>query len=364
VYGVLCSCTGPQSAVLGQTGQVATSWGTYVNAHGGINGHPVKVIVKDDGQNPATALQNAKSLVEQDHAIALQDDSLVGASVATYVAGAGVPVVGGATPQPSFANPDWFPSASTLLPLIYGTVAEAKGKKNLGVMYCAESPVCAQLVPLTQVIGKQLGIKITPQKISGTAPNYTAPCLAMKDGGVDALYIADNGPVIQRVLASCSQQSFHPLNVGQASTTTNTLLKDPNTHGGAYAGTNANPYDSSNANVKAFQDANPGLITTPNFSYDAFYPWTGGLLFEAAVKAGKLTPSSTPAELKKALYSLHGETLGGVAPPLSFTPGKPAFIPCWFTYTNTGGTLVSANSNKPTCLSAAEAQAFAKAVGG
>jgi branched-chain amino acid transport system substrate-binding protein len=292
VLGAICSCTGPQAAVLGDTGKVEQAWASWTNAHGGINGHPVKVIVKDDGQSTSVALQSAKELVEQDHVMAISDYSLVGTAFAPYVTSKGIPVVGGATPQPSFANPNWFPSAAGLIPLLVGTAGEAKGKKNLGVVYCAESPVCAQLVPLMQGIGKLFNLKVTPQKISGTAPNYTAPCLALKGAGVDALYIADNGPIVARVIADCHQQGYKPVNIGQASTTTNALLK--------------------------------------NSAFDS---------------------------------SLKNETLGGVSPPLNFTPGKPAFTPCWYTGKVAGGTIVSTNGNKPTCLPAAQTAALLKAIG-
>jgi branched-chain amino acid transport system substrate-binding protein len=340
-------------------------WASSVNAAGGINGHPVKMIALDDGGNPATALQDAKQLVEQDHVMAIVGEvSVADAGFASYVASKDIPVVGGGSPEATFSsNPDFYVSGSPLLALIVGTLAQAKGKTNLGVAYCAESPVCAQIVPLTQGVGKLFGLKITPLKISGTAPNYTAQCLAMKSAGVDALYVADNGATVQRVVASCKQQGFTPLNVGQGPTTANALLKDPNLNGSLIAGTSANPYDASLPAVKAFQDAMPGLIKTSTFAYDAFYAWTGGKLFEAAAKAANITPTSTGADVKKGLYALKNETLGGLIPPTTFTPGKTFFAPCWFTDKVSDGTLVSTNGDKPVCLPAAEATALAKAIG-
>lgn len=85
----------------------------------------------------------------------------------------------------------------------------------------------------------------------------------------------------------------------------------------------------------------------------------GGQLFAAAVKAGKLTPSSTPADVKQAMYKLHNETLGGVAPPLNFTPGKPAIITCSFNLQISNHQFQSLNGGKPVCLNAAESAAVA-----
>jgi branched-chain amino acid transport system substrate-binding protein len=66
--------------------------------------------------------------------------------------------------------------------------------------------------------------------------------------------------------------------------------------------------------------------------------------------------------VKKGLYALKNETLGGVAPPLTFTPAKPAFIPCYFTEQVKGGKFASLNGNKPTCLTAAQSTALAAAL--
>src|ERR1700683_5399840 len=70
VLGMICSCTGPESAAVGNNISVIQAWADSVNASGGIDGYPVKVITMDDQQNAATSLQEAKAIVEQDHAMA------------------------------------------------------------------------------------------------------------------------------------------------------------------------------------------------------------------------------------------------------------------------------------------------------
>jgi branched-chain amino acid transport system substrate-binding protein len=369
--GSLVSASGPQKAVLGGSETVLKAWEQHVNESGGVNGHPVELTVIDDGADPAKALQGAKELVEQDGVVAIVGNTtLADAAVAPYFDEQGIPVIGGTSPTATFlTDPNWFASAGNLLALTYGTldVAKKAGKTNLGVMYCAESPVCAQLVPLAQGIGQMVGIDITPLKISATAPNYTAPCLQMKDSGVDALYIADNGDVIQRVLASCAQQNYDPLPVGQATTATKGYLEDPNLDGSASAGTSANPYDDSLPVVaeerEALDSYQDGFTDSDEFTYDsAVFPWTGGLLFEAAAKAGNLGPDSKPEDVKNAMYKLKNETLEGYSGPLVFTPGKPTTTACWFTESIEGGTLASENDNKPTCLTPDQLAALAAAL--
>lgn len=371
VVGTICSCSGPQASLLADVGKSANTWADAVNATGGINGHPVRMIVKDDGQNPATGLQDAKELVQTDHVMAIVGEvSLVDQAWAGYVATQGVPVVGGVTPEaPFLTNPDFFPSGAQLVMLIDGTWALAKrsGKHTIGTLYCAESPICAQIVPLGKGLAALNGLKFASESISATAPSYAAPCLSIKSAGADALYVADNATIVSRVAAGCAQQGYNPTEVNTISSGTNAWLADPQMNGALLAGTNANPYDASTPAVQQFQAAlskyAPGVLHTAQFSNDDIYPWTGGRLFQAAAAAAHLGPNSTPADVKKGLYALHNETLDGLAPPLNFTPSKPAFIPCYYTIAIKNHQFTSLNDDRPTCLTAAQAKVLAQSLG-
>jgi branched-chain amino acid transport system substrate-binding protein len=367
---MICSCTGPEAAAVGNNIAVIHAWADYVNANGGINGYPVKVITLDDQQNQATSLQDAKELVEQDHVQAIVgESSFVDGSFATYVEGAGVPVIGGSNYESSFqSNPDFFPSGGQLISGLVGQIALAKqaGKKVLGTIYCAESPICAQLVPIVNGVAPLYALKSYTAKISATSPSYTAPCLAAKGASVDAMFVADNSPIVLRFVAACAQQGYTPQQVSSTQTATSAWLSDPTLNGALLTALNANGYDTSTPAIATFQAAlkkyAPSAINASAFSGEEINPWSGGLLFQAAAAAGHLTPGSTPAQVKKGLYALKNETLNGVAPPLNFTPGKPAFIPCWFGEQVKGGKFMSLNANKPSCLTASQGAALAKAL--
>lgn len=370
VVGMICSCTGPEAAAVGNNIDVIKAWGDYVNANGGINGYPVKVITMDDQQNAATTLQDAKTLVEQDHVVAIVgESSFVDASFAPYAASAGVPVIGGSNYEASFqSNPDFFPSGGQQISGLVGQFALAKqaGKKVLGTIYCAESPICSQLVPVANGLAPLYGLKSYTAKISATAPSYTAPCLAAKSAGVDAMFIADNSPIVLRFVAACAQQGYTPQQISSTQTATSAWLSDSTLNGALLTALNANGYDASTPAIATFQAAlkqyAPSAINGSAFSGEEINPWSGGLLFQAAAKAAHLTPSSTPADVKKGLYALKNETLDGIAPPLNFTSGKPAFIPCWFAQEVKGGKFTSLDGNKASCLTAAQGAALAKAL--
>jgi branched-chain amino acid transport system substrate-binding protein len=372
VLGTICSCTGPLAHVIGRSLDVMHAWASYANANGGINGHPVKLYTVDDGQDPAKALQGVKQLIQQDHVMAIVGQmSLADASWASYAASTGVPVIGGQpVDTPFLTNPDFYTSGSTLPLLLSGQLALAKqaGTKTIGLMYCAETPLCAQLPPILTALGKGLGLGVTAQKVSTTAPNYLAPCLSVKGNGAGALFVAMVSAVVPRVVDSCAQQGYKPVNIASSATTDRSWLSDANLNGTLIAGTNALYTDQSVPGVRAFSKAldqyAPGLRSGAEFSYPLIYPWTGGLLFQQAATAAKLTPTSTPADVKKGLYALKGTTLDGLAPPLTFEPGKPGFPTCYFTSKISGGSFQTLGSGTPTCLPAAQAAAIAKALSG
>jgi hypothetical protein len=121
----------------------------------------------------------------------------------------------------------------------------------------------------------------------------------LKSVGVDAMFIAHDGPGAQGVVAGCTQQGYKPTTVVQASTTSNRrstwpwrLLKYFNLAGLLSAGTHANPHDSALPAVKEFREAfgksRPGFFKSNAFAYDAFYTCLHGKLFEAAAKASNL----------------------------------------------------------------------------
>ena len=368
--GMICSCSGIQAANLALTGKVASAWANSVNAAGGINGHPVSMTVLDDGGIPATALQDAKKLVEQDHVVAIVGEySLADAAFAKYVASKGIPVVGGITPEaPFLTNPDFYPSGANIIAEIVSVIKLAKdtGRKFVAVPYCAESPICAQIVPLVNAAGALFGVKITTAKVSSTAPNYTAPCLDFQSKGVDGLFVGGGTTLVERLAASCAQQGYRPTTVNTTSTATGAWRTDHNLDGAVLSGYGANVFDDTTPATKEFRAAlaryYPGILTSPQFGANLIGPWAGGKLFEAAAKAANLGPQSTAADVKRGLYALKGESLGGLTAPLTFTPGKPTFTPCYFTVQLKGGNFVSLNGNRPTCLPAPATAALLKAL--
>lgn len=350
--------------VAGYSGLVASSyqaakltvqaWEKSVNASGGIEGHPVKVIVEDDAGDPTTALTEVKQLITQDHVVAIIGDfSTSDDSWGTYAASKGVPVVGGESLDPPFwSNSDFFPDGTNVIALQDGVLNTAKeyGTKY-AVLYCAESPVCAGAVPAYNALAASTGVKVVySAAVSATAPNYTAACLAVKDSGAQSWGIADSGVVIQRVAAACAQQGV-TIPLIELDTFNASLAGQPGSKGYRVVNSNFPWTDSSVAATKAYQAAMKKYAPALSQSVmDENSPemWAAGVLFETAVKASGSSKVTT-ASLLKGLYALHGNTLGGLAPPLTYQKGKPAQIDCYFTMGISGGKPVAPIGLKTNC---------------
>jgi branched-chain amino acid transport system substrate-binding protein len=315
---------------------VLKAWSSWVNAHGGLNGHPVELIVKDIGADPSGGLAAVKELVEQDHVVAIVGEEDNNDSTwASYVASTGVPVIGGQSLDlPFMTNPDFYPVGTNIFADIYGQELLAKklGPK-LGLLYCAESPQCAGIAPITRLIATSTGLQVPVSvEVSATAPNYTAACEQLKSAGVRTYSIADNSAVVLRIAHECALDGLKATPIGGDGAITTAWLKEPAANGGLDAELDLPFFDNSISASKEMQQAIKKYAPNLNGLNEpvGMYAWVSGKLLEKAVSAIPAGVPITPQSIKTGLYTLKGQTLGGLTPPLTFTPGKPAIINCYF----------------------------------
>jgi branched-chain amino acid transport system substrate-binding protein len=334
--GSIGSFGGAEGSTLISGEYAVKAWAAWTNDHGGLNGHPVKLTVMDDGGNAATALTQVKTLVEKDHVVAIVgDQSNEDTTWASYVESKGVPVIGGLSLEtPFLTNPDFFPQGTNVLALNYGALALAKKQgPKYAFFYCAEAPVCAQASSLFKALGTAAGVSVVvTQGVSATATSYSAQCNAVKSSGADSYQLGVSVAVVTRVSQECKRNGVSARLIGTDGNITQETLSSPGEQGMIAAEMDFPFADSSTEATRTFQAAMkqyaPGLGS--QLGPNAVYSWVSGQLLAAAVKASNST-DITSASIKQGLYALpKGETLGGIAPPLSFTPGKPARINCYF----------------------------------
>jgi branched-chain amino acid transport system substrate-binding protein len=124
------------------------AWAKAVNARGGIAGHPVQLLVADDGGNESRSVAIVRDFVENKKAIALVGYAGgTAVAVANYARSKRVPVVGGLVIEPVWnTNPMMFPTIASFEGHFFGVAkaAQAAGVRKVATVYCGDVQACAQ----------------------------------------------------------------------------------------------------------------------------------------------------------------------------------------------------------------------------
>jgi branched-chain amino acid transport system substrate-binding protein len=356
--GYICSCTSPQASSVVTNRSAYEAYVDYTNAHGGIAGHKIKLYLADDSGNPATSSADVHTFVTQDHVAAIVSLAGSPSSWDKYVDGLHIPVVGAdGSPVDFYTDPNFFFPGQTddSLPAAVALAAKKVGSKNFGVMYCAESPSCQELVAPLEAIGPKYGVKLAYNtQISYSAPSYASECLAAQQAGVKALFIGDAVTVVESVAKDCAQQGYNPTIIASDGAVGVGFTSTPGLSNNLLAFEPQIPFNVTNtpatkAMVAAFKKYQPALLSSPNYNGEVDEAWTSGLLLAAAVEAGNPGNTVTGTEILKGLHSLKGDTLGGMAPPLTFKAGKANTVDCWFWMTTKNGKFTEKYGLTPQC---------------
>jgi branched-chain amino acid transport system substrate-binding protein len=351
---------GTYSGVIGAifTGaqQSIQMWASYTNAHGGLNGHPVKVITADDGGDPSTSQSLVEQMVTQDHVIAFVGNIVpltVQASL-SYLEKQHIPVIGvySAT-QTDYSSPVLFPASTEINSLSDGNIklALAAGKKNLGFLYCVEAPACTYSYNYLIKDGHARADGANPaysSSFSLTQPSFTAQCVQARQAGVDYIFLGGDGNSLQRVARDCAAQGYNPLYEAVSLGVSATMQGDPRLEGMLATQASFPWMDSGTPAQAAYQEAirkyAPGLVGSGASSNE----WAAGQLAVAASKF--LGANPTPAQFFQGLWTIKNNDLGGVAPPLTFNAnGNASIARCYFAIQLKGGKFTDPANGKYTC---------------
>jgi branched-chain amino acid transport system substrate-binding protein len=358
VVGAMGTFTGVASGSTADAKTVFQDWVDATNAAGGINGHPVKAIILDDQNTPSIALSNATQLVQQDHVQVIFDlsDNLESA-FAKVVDAAKVPVLGQSESPVLGTDPNFYSTGTTVEPLIWGELKAASVAKvsKIGALYCAEIASCAETVPLFTSLGPTVGISLAySAKVSSTASSYTAQCLGSKDAGANGVTIGAASDVALRVAEDCAAQGYKPVYVSTAGEMTTPWLTTPSVNGAVGNAQEVPWFDDSIPATQAMQAAfakySPGLTSDAAFGATATIGWSAGTVFATVAKTAGLTPSSSQTAIIAALDTVKNDTFGGLTPPLTYTAGKAAQVPCSFVVGISNGKWTEPIGLKTVCM--------------
>jgi branched-chain amino acid transport system substrate-binding protein len=355
VIGVIGSFTGPQASSSRQAQTVAPAWAKYVNGLGGINGHPVKVVLADDGGDPAKAQAAEKTLVDQNNVVAIvvSSDNEVSAFNDDAISKKVTLVSGSANATDWYQKAGMFPTPTDVLSGLAGQaiVATQFGKaKKFADLYCAEIAACKQADPILKGVTDKAGIGFTSISINSTAPSYQAECLELKNQNVDYAQLNFSTDAAAKFVQDCQQQGFNPTwgSSEQAAGAAFKSLKNFTMFGPTYAF----PSVAKNPEVKKFRDAMKKYAKGKDWAEGtASFTWGGLEMLRSAL--GTITTGDPTREtVLAAMNSVNGEDLNGLLPnKLTFT-GQPVGFgkaPCFFVVGMKGGKVTAPNQLTPVC---------------
>ncbi|WP_019873920.1 ABC transporter substrate-binding protein [Sporichthya polymorpha] len=333
--GLVGTFSGPIGALVGGTTTGARVWASHANANGGANGHPINVLVGDDGGDPARYNSLVKEFVEQRNVIAFVQNTLGFApagnneylnakKIVTFSSEGGL--------NQFYENPytvTAFPAGDMFAKAIIGAVAQEAvraGKTKVASFACSDFSICDLFDATWKDPAYMKSIGLTPMmaaRPSLTQPDYTANCLAAKQAGADLLVFGMDSASIERFASDCARQNYRPM-LGTGDIVVNAGLPKADVVDGIVIGTKIAPWTATNVEgVRTFIDAlaryAPGVA--PDGSN--ILGWAAGAFFGAAA-VNLPAENPTAADVFKGVYQIKGESLGGMTYPLDFTKGKSA----------------------------------------
>ncbi len=226
--GYISDLTGVASSTFADSTGGVQAVVAEVNAHGGINGHPINLVIKDDASSLAGNLSASQALVQNDHALAIIDYSSFAFAGATYLNKAGIPVVGSAFDGPEWASLSnmftWAtPSESPVLGQLHTWTYLGKFLKDLGVssfggLGYGISPSSTDSILEANQSAQSQGIKVcyTNNSVPFGAVDFTADVLQIKQANcgsvagsfVEASDLALSTAMVQAGLGKVPQVYF------------------------------------------------------------------------------------------------------------------------------------------------------------
>jgi branched-chain amino acid transport system substrate-binding protein len=367
--GQIATVTVPGSPSSTVSKDVLTAWVKWTNAHGGVDGHPVELFSLDDHYNPGDGVADAQQLVKSDKVVALVGNSAVSSesAFAADLSQSKTPVVGGVAYSAEWlTDPLFYPVGPAQPTLLYGDFYEAKtlaSINKIGIILCNTAAVCNASEPFFRADAKALGLDLTSIVQVGTPEaSYTAQCLAMQQSGATAVLIA--GPPAQQIAFDCSQQGYKPhfLVVDGVGLFPSTAKSTPALNGvvGSISAFPASKeFPQTSTFFQAMKKYYPDYFSKSNLYDQLVGPtagalaWTSGVAFAQAITNAKVAASAqvTSADVIRGLADFHNDTLGGIAPPLTFGNGtapNPAGK-CWFVMGISDGKYITPDGLRAQC---------------
>lgn len=330
--GTWGTTTGPLGALFAAMTPAAKAWVASVNARGGLGGcHQVKLIIGEDGDDPAKAKAVVKKMVEEDgvQAFVAHHGALTLGAVRPYLEEKRVPLFGssGAYADESQSEMVFLAQPTSLVgeseAYINTVLALNLPNRKIAVFWCAEVPLCSVH---NDVIKKQAPTKgfevVASIRISLFAPDYTSQVLQARQAGADMIILLSDMQTNSRLLRNAKQQNYSPLvvtpGVAYDSQWPAVIGRDGD---GVIMTAWSRPWHAGAIN-REYRESVAKYQAGQPVGNSGSAAWAGMKLLEkAATNLDRDKPASE--QLIEGVYKLSNETLGGLVPPATW-PKDPS----------------------------------------
>jgi branched-chain amino acid transport system substrate-binding protein len=199
VVGCSMAVTGPGSETYAPIKDALDLYLKEVNARGGINGHPIEIIIEDNANQPSRAAAQAKKLLTQDNVILIILASLSStyAPVVEVTQRYEVPLFFGAVCPLEVYPPK--PDSNQFCSCAFGSKfdtrfavsfirGQAVGSIKLGLAGM-NIPISRQEIDYAEELAKGMGMEVVAKEITPPpTPDYTPYATKIKDAGAQWAY--------------------------------------------------------------------------------------------------------------------------------------------------------------------------------
>jgi branched-chain amino acid transport system substrate-binding protein len=349
LLGSFGAASGILGAVTGTIPAAIRAWSAHVNAKGGISGHPVRVILADDGGDPARTQAIVRQMVEQSHVVAFFSHySFTVTGVEKYLESKGVPLIGG-------TGGDFIEDHSSMIfePLLgadHGgawafllAVAAQTDKKKLAVLYCREVSQCANLIGKMKAKLPYAGLDIVYEsQISLAQPDFTGEMIQAQRAGAEVIIVMVDAATLGRLAQSAHRQNYRPIFAGPWNLDIDsTIASVGKVLDGEFIGPGRSAMYQTSPKLADYREAMARYQPNEPRGGLGAAVFIFGRLLEKVVAA--LPGPVTRDGIIQGLLGLKGETLDGLLPGIRFPPGndRTRVNQCVIPYTLKGGKFVA-----------------------
>jgi branched-chain amino acid transport system substrate-binding protein len=318
--GILGAVTGPAPPAL-------RAWAAAVNAAGGVNGHPVRLVMADDNADPARTQQIVRQMVERDKVIAfLNEYSFTLEAVTGYLEQRQVPIIGsiGAEPIADHSPIVFHPLVGADTGQAWGfllTVAAQTDHKHLGLIYCRETVACGVQAQSIKHLLPWDGLTVVYEaQVSLAQPDYTAEMLQAQRAGAEVLISLVDTASLGRMAESAHRQGYRPTYAGTYNLNQDLVFSFADQLEGLLLTSRSAPWDTS-PKLAAYRDAMSRYQPKAPQGDMGSGAFIAGQLFAERIGPFIGEPP-TSGQVLDGLYSLKQERLGGLLPGVAFEHGE------------------------------------------